>query len=88
MMAERLLKAKELAPLLGVEVGTLLDWWQAGLIPGYRLGGRKGGPIRFRLSEVEATLEGWHENTGMLTDHKKWPGDVATPQARQEGDTP
>ena len=38
---------------------TVLDRWEAGELPGFRLFGRKGGPVRFRLSEVEAALEEW-----------------------------
>ena len=40
----------------------MLDWFEAGRLPGFRLGGRKGGPVRFRLVEVEAVLEGWRVN--------------------------
>jgi hypothetical protein len=29
---------------------------------GYRLWGRKGGPVRFRLSQIEAQLEAWRVN--------------------------
>lgn len=56
-MTERLLTARELAGYLGLSAGTVLDWFEAGRLPGFRLGGRKGGPVRFRLSEVEAWLE-------------------------------
>lgn len=42
--------------MLGLEVGTLLDHFQKGDVPGYRLYGKKGGPVRFRLSEVERWL--------------------------------
>jgi excisionase family DNA binding protein len=55
----RLLTARELGELLGLSTATVLDWWEAGRLPGFRLGGRKGGPVRFRLSEVEAQLEEW-----------------------------
>ena len=61
-MTGRLLTARELAEYLGVTAGTVLDWFEAGKLPGFRLGGRKGRPVRFRLSEVEATLDGWHVN--------------------------
>jgi excisionase family DNA binding protein len=54
---ERLLKARDVAEMLGVEMGTVLDRFQAGDLPGFRLYGRKGGPVRFRLSEIEAWLE-------------------------------
>lgn len=58
-MSERLLTARELAEYLGLSSATVLDWFEAGRLPGFRLGGRKGGPVRFRLSEVEVVLEGW-----------------------------
>jgi len=37
----------------------VLDWFEAGDLPGFRLRGRRGAPLRFRWSEIEATLEGW-----------------------------
>jgi excisionase family DNA binding protein len=58
-VTERLLSAREVAELLGLSTGTVLDWWEAERLPGFRLGGRKGGPVRFRESEILATLEGW-----------------------------
>jgi excisionase family DNA binding protein len=58
-MSERLLTARELGEILGLSPGTVLDWWERGDLPGFRLGGRKGGPVRFRLSEIEAVLESW-----------------------------
>jgi hypothetical protein len=42
---------------------SVFDRWQAGDLPGYRLFGKKGGPVRFRLAEIEAALEAWHVNT-------------------------
>jgi len=59
-VSERLLTARELGELLGLSSSTVLDRWEAGDLPGYRLFGRKGGPVRFRLSEIEAKLEAWH----------------------------
>ena len=56
-MTERLLKARDVAELLGLEVATVVDRFQAGDLPGFRLYGRKGGPLRFRASEIEAWLE-------------------------------
>jgi excisionase family DNA binding protein len=55
----RLLTARELGEYLGLSSATVLDWFEAGRLPGFRLGGRKGGPVRFRLREVEAVLETW-----------------------------
>ena len=62
-MTERLLTAAALGEMLGLSPSSVLDRWQAGDLPGYRLFGRKGGPVRFRLSEIEAALESWHVNT-------------------------
>jgi predicted DNA-binding transcriptional regulator AlpA len=57
-MSEPLLNARELAALLGLSTGTVLDRFEAGDLPGFRLyGGRVGAPVRFRWSEVEAMLE-------------------------------
>jgi excisionase family DNA binding protein len=56
-MGERLLKTRDVAELLGLEMGTVLDHFEAGDLPGFRLYGRKGGPVRFRLSEIEEWLE-------------------------------
>jgi excisionase family DNA binding protein len=53
-MNDRLLTAAELAERLGFAPGTVVDWAEAGKIPGFKLGGR----LRFRLSEVDSWLEG------------------------------
>jgi excisionase family DNA binding protein len=58
-LSEPLLRAHDVAELLAISPATVLDWFEAGKLPGFRLGGRKGGPVRFRLSEIEAQLEGW-----------------------------
>jgi predicted DNA-binding transcriptional regulator AlpA len=63
-MTERLLTARELGELLGLSTSTILDRWEGGDLPGYRLFGRKGGPVRFRASEIEATLAGWRFRPG------------------------
>jgi excisionase family DNA binding protein len=55
-VTERLITARDVADLLGMTPGWVLDQWQAGRLPGYRYGG-KGSPVRFRLSEIEAWLE-------------------------------
>jgi excisionase family DNA binding protein len=54
---ERLLTARELGELLGLSAGTVLDRFERGELPGFRLGGRKGSPVRFRWSEVCEWLE-------------------------------
>jgi excisionase family DNA binding protein len=59
-VSEWLLTAAELGELLSLSPSTVLDRWQAGDLPGYRLFGCKGRPVRFRLSEIEAALESWH----------------------------
>ena len=53
-MSERLLTARELADLLGFSAATIVDWAEAGKMPGFKIGGR----LRFRMSEVETWLEG------------------------------
>ena len=64
-MTERLLTAREVGELLGLSTATVLDRFEANELPGYRLfakvdtRGRPTGPVRFRLSEVEAVLEAW-----------------------------
>jgi excisionase family DNA binding protein len=39
-VTERLLTARELAELLGLSAGTVLDRFEHGDLPGFRLGGR------------------------------------------------
>ena len=51
---ESLMKARDVAELLGLDVKTVVEHFQRGDLPGYRLYGRKGGPLRFRRSEIEA----------------------------------
>jgi Helix-turn-helix domain len=59
---EPLFTAHELAELLGISPATVLDRFQRGDLPGFRLFGRKGGPVRFRLSEIELALQAWRVN--------------------------
>ena len=78
-MTERLLTAAELGELLGLSTATILDRWERGDLVGFRLFGRKGGPVRFRLSEIEAALDGWRVNgpdggEGSVTDPYHAPG--------------
>jgi hypothetical protein len=55
----RMLKPRDVAAIFGVELDTVLDWWQAGDLPGFRLRGRKGGPVRFWEDEILECLESW-----------------------------
>jgi excisionase family DNA binding protein len=50
-VSERLLTARELAEVLGLKPGTILDRWEAGKLPGYKF----GRAVRFDLDEVLAT---------------------------------
>jgi excisionase family DNA binding protein len=61
-VTEPLLTSSELGEMLGLTAGTILDRFERGDLPGYRLFGRKGGPVRFRLADVEAALESWRVN--------------------------
>lgn len=53
-MSERLVTARELAEWLGLSSATVLDWFEAGRLPGFKL---NGGPVRFRPAEIEAWLD-------------------------------
>jgi predicted DNA-binding transcriptional regulator AlpA len=56
---ERLLKAHEVAEMLGVTPRVVVDRFKRGDLPGYRLWGSERGSLRFRLSDIEAMLESW-----------------------------
>ena len=56
-MIEPLVTAGEVAETLGFSKDWVLDKWEAGELPGFRIGARKGSPVRFRLSEIEAWLD-------------------------------
>ena len=56
-MTGQLWKARDVAEYLGLEIGTVLDRFEAGDLPGFRLYGRKGGPVRFRPADIDAWLE-------------------------------
>jgi hypothetical protein len=57
--------------MLSLSPSSVLDRWQAGDLPGYRLLGKKGGPVRFRLAEIEAALESWHVNASDSSPNSK-----------------
>ena len=56
-MPDGLLTARELGAHLGMSTSWVLDEWEAGRLPGFKLGDGRASPVRFRLSEVEAWLE-------------------------------
>jgi len=58
-VTERFLTAREVAEILGLSVKTVLTRFERGDLPGFRLYGRVGAPVRFRLSEIEATIADW-----------------------------
>ena len=67
-VTDRLLTAAELGQLLGLSPSTILDRFENGDLPGFRLfpktdrRGRPTGPVRFRLLEILEQLDGWRVN--------------------------
>jgi excisionase family DNA binding protein len=53
-MSAPLLKAREVGEMLGMSTAWVLDKWEAGALPGFRVGGRA---VRFRESEILEWLE-------------------------------
>jgi predicted DNA-binding transcriptional regulator AlpA len=56
---ERLLCAREVGEMLGLSVKTVLTRFERGDLPGFRLYGRVGAPVRFRASEIKAAVAAW-----------------------------
>lgn len=52
-MSDRLLRAREIADVLGVSTETVLRWNRRGELPGFRL---PSGALRFRSDEFDAWL--------------------------------
>ena len=52
-MTENLVTARDLGTLLNLSPSTILDMWERGELPGFKI----GRAVRFRPSEVEAWLE-------------------------------
>jgi excisionase family DNA binding protein len=59
MTSSDLLKTREVAELFGVETRTVLRWHRNGDLPGFRLRGRIGAPLRFRRDDVERLVFAW-----------------------------
>jgi excisionase family DNA binding protein len=62
--SERLLTARELAEYVGLAPSTILDWFEAGRLPGFKI----GAAVRFRPSEVEAWLEAQRRGPGVTLE--------------------
>jgi predicted DNA-binding transcriptional regulator AlpA len=79
-VTEPLLTAADLAELLGFSASTILDRWEAGDLPGFRLfrgvdtRGRPTGAVRFRPSEILDWLEGQREGPDAGGDVRPTPG--------------
>jgi predicted DNA-binding transcriptional regulator AlpA len=54
---DKLLTARQVGDWLGLAPATILDRFEAGELPGFRLGA-KGGPVRFDEEEVRQWLQG------------------------------
>ena len=64
----KLLREPEAAKLLGVSVYWLQKQRWLGTGPAYiRVGGRKGGAIRYRLSDLDRWIEENRQGPGRLT---------------------
>ncbi len=61
-MTDPLVTARELAGYLGFSPATVLDMWERGDLPGFKI----GRAVRFRQSEVEAWLE--ERRRGLVAD--------------------
>jgi excisionase family DNA binding protein len=59
-----LMTAREVADLLGLSPNTVLDWYENGKLPGIKLGGTRGGRVRFYEHEVLTKLESWRAGSG------------------------
>ena len=87
MSAEPLLKVRDVARLLGLEMATVLDHFEAGDLPGFRLYGRKGGPVRFRESEIEAWLDGCRHGVrspDLVNGRQRSHAPAATPEDKSD----
>lgn len=76
VVSEQLLTASELADMLGLSTATVLDRWERGDLPGFRLFGGKSGPVRFRESEVLAVLESWRRGPTITVQQVREMADV------------
>jgi len=70
-VTERLLTAAELAERLALSTSTILDWFEADRLPGFKL----GRVVRFRESEVLDWLEA--QRVGPVVGASSRPAGVA-----------
>jgi hypothetical protein len=87
MVEQHLLKTRDVAVMLGVEMGTVYDYWERDLLPGFRLGGGDRGPLRFLEHEIVATLESWRAGT-VPPDNMNGPATLQGPGPGTRGRTP
>jgi excisionase family DNA binding protein len=79
-MTESMMTAADVAELLGLSTSTILDWFEAGKLPGFKLGGRA---VRFRRSEVDD----WIEN-GRRSPQERFGGQGSAKAASGPSETP
>jgi excisionase family DNA binding protein len=65
-VSERLVTARELAEQLGLSPSTVLDMWERGELPAFKI----GRAVRFRPSEVEAWLESCRRGPRVASSHR------------------
>ena len=82
-MTERLLTAAELAERLALSTSTVLDWFEAGRLPGFKL----GRVVRFREPEIVAWLEARRSGRGREEKCYRPLLEEAEMPARQRGST-
>src|SRR4051794_36679965 len=52
-----LLRARDVAELFNLSANTVLDWFERGQLPGFKI---NGGPVRFSRVELEEWLAAQH----------------------------
>jgi hypothetical protein len=69
---DKLLCAREVGEMLGISADTVLDRFESGDLPGFRLYARVGAPVRFWLSKILAAIAAWEDaapGRGGVTQH-------------------
>jgi excisionase family DNA binding protein len=82
-----LLHVRDVAELLGLSTAAVYDATERGDIPGFRLYGRKGGPLRFDRAEIQRWLVEICRVGTVPTDSDNGPAATDTaPAPAPEGD--